>query len=211
MKKQVVITIVGILVMFTVIFLYNREPEVEQHPTLTASAQMPDFYLKNVGHYEEHERHSMSSYNLEKAIASIWKLEKDVDEKSFQKLEEAIKRLEVIHHSILEDSVDAQNMRATFDYTLNNLAHAELEIAEMYAETNQMDKANIAVKYAQIHIKNAMLFHNPFWQADSVQLAIEKQVFDEMDSLIDNQSISPVEYVMELDKLIKEVDQVMKK
>ena len=211
MKKQVVIIIGGIIVMFMIFFLFNRKPEIEEHPTLSASAQMPDYYLKNVKHYEEEDRHEISAYNLEKAIASIWKLEKDVDEESFQKLEKAIKRLETIHHSILEDSVDIQNMRVAFDYALNNLAHAELEIAEMYAETNHMDKANIAVKHAQLHIKNAMLFHNPFWEADSVQLAIEKHVFEEMENLLENVSVSPIEYTLSLDKMIKEIDQIIEK
>jgi hypothetical protein len=210
-KQQVSIIVIGIFVLFAIFYMYNREPEIEQHPTLNAAAKMPDFYLKNVEHYEEEDRHEISAFNLEKAIESIWKLEQDVNQESFQNLEQVIERLEEIHRRIVQDSVETHTMKSTFEYALNNLAQSELEIAEMYAETNNLDKANIAVKYAQLHIKNAMLFHNPFWRADSVQLGLEKQVFLEMDSLIDNESVSPVEYTMTLDKMIKQIDEIIKK
>lgn len=211
MKKLPVFITVGIVIIFVIFYVFNRTPEINKHPTLTASAQMPDFYLKNVEYYEEKERHEMSAFNLEKAIESIWKLEQDVDQESFQKLENVVKKLEQLHASILQDSVDMSEMRTTFENALNNLVHAELEISEMYAETNHMNEANIALKYAQLHVKNAMLFHHSLWMGDGEQLAIEKHVFEEMDSLIDNTSISPIDYALALDKIIKEVDQIIEK
>ncbi|WP_420577472.1 hypothetical protein [Ekhidna sp.] len=210
-KQQVAIIVIGIFALFAIFYFYNQEPEIEQHPTLSAAAKMPDYHLKNVAHYEEEERHEMSAFSLEKAIESIWKLEKDVDDESFQKLEESISRLEEVHRSIVKDSISSIDLRSTFEYALNNLAHAELEIAEMYAETNQMEKANIALRYAQLHIKNAMLFHSPYWGSDSVQLAIEKHVFEEMDSLLVNKAVSPVNFTMTVNKMIKEVDQIIEK
>lgn len=193
-----------------VLLLLSETKEDKEHPTLNESATMPDEYLKNVKYYAEQDRHEMSAYNLEKAIAAIWKLEGDVDEESFEMLENAVDRLEEIHKSILLNSFDSKEMSAAFEFSLNNLAHAELEISEMYAETNHMEKAKTALKYAQLHIKNAMLFHDSYWDNDFLHYAIEKRVFLEMDSLLQNESFSPMKYSLELDKMIKEVDEILK-
>ncbi len=206
MKKQYV-WIVGLVIIITIgFYLVDRLDGEYNHPTLNEDARMPDAYLKNVQFYEESDRHEMSAYNLEKAIASIKKIESDVDTKSSKILGDATNKLEQIRKSILLDSINKNDMKATFELSLNSLAHAELEISEMYAEINQIDKAKIALKYAQLHIKNAMLLHNPYWETDSTRLSIEKNVFLEMDSLISNVSYSPIKYSLELDKMIKEVD-----
>lgn len=165
MKKQIIWIIIGVVTLF-VIFYFIGDKQTPDNPTLNKSAQMPDEYLKSVEYYEQQDRHSMSAFNLEKAIQSIWKLEADVDDESFTKLENAIQRLEEVHKSIIRDSVDTRQLRSAFEFALNNLAHAELEVAEMYAETNHLDQADIALKYAKLHIKNAMLFHNPYWDSN---------------------------------------------
>ncbi|GAB4241588.1 MAG: hypothetical protein Tsb0034_18720 [Ekhidna sp.] len=208
MKKQIVWIIMGVIALFAIIYFVGQE-RTPDNPTLNSSAQMPDKYLKSVDYYEQQDRHEMSAFNLEKAIEAIWKLESDVDDESFEKLENAVKRLEEVHRSILRDSVDARELRSAFEFALNNLAQAELEVAEMYAETNHLDQADIALKYAKLHIKNAMLFHNPYWDANPNKLAIEKQVFMQMDSLIKNKAVSPVEYTLALDKMIKEIDEII--
>ncbi len=208
MKKQIIWIIIAVVALFVIIYFVGLERSPD-HPTLTSAAQMPDEYLKRVDYYEREDRHFMSAYNLEKAIEAIWKLEGDVDNESFQKLENAVNRLEEVHAHILRDSVDTRQLQSAFEFALNNLAHAELEVAEMYAETNHLDQADIALKYAKLHIKNAMLFHNPYWDANPGKLAIEKQVFMEIDSLIQNKAVSPVEYTIALDKMIKEVDKLI--
>ena len=210
MKKQIIWIIIGVVTLFVIIYFVGRE-QTPNHPTLNSSALMPDEYLKNVDYYEQEDRHSLSAFNLEKAIQSIWKLETDVDDESFAKLEDAIQRLEEVHKSIIRDSIDTRHLRSAFEFALNNLAYAELEVAEMYAETNHLDQADIALKYAKLHIKNAMLFHNPYWDANPSKLAIEKQVFMEIDSLVENKAISPVEYTLALDKMIKEIDEIIEK
>lgn len=208
MKKQIIWIIIGVVTLFVIIYIVGEE-QTPDHPTLNKSAQMPDEYLRNVDYYEQEDRHAMSAFNLERAIQSIWKLERDVDDESFAKLENAVKRLEEVHKRILGDSVDTRELRSVFEFALNNLAHAELEIAEMYAETNHLDQADIALKYAKLHIKNAMLFHNPYWDSNPQKLAIEKQVFMEIDSLIKNKAVSPVAYTLALDKMIKEIDEII--
>jgi len=210
MKKQYIWILVAVVMANFVLLLFSEPKEDKKHPTLNEAATMPDEYLKNVKYYEEQERHEMSAYSLGKAIAAIYKLEGDVDSESFQMLENSVDRLEEIHKSILLNSLNSKEMSAAFEFSLNNLVHAELEISEMYAETNHMDQAKTALKYAQLHIKNAMLFHDSYWDNDSVHYAIEKQVFLEMDSLLKNESFSPMKYSLEIDKMIKQGDEILK-
>jgi hypothetical protein len=210
MKKRTIL-IIGVAAVFAIIYISLGDQGGPKHPTLNESARLPDEYLKNVAYYEQSERHENSANSLEKAVAAIREIESDVDNESFEKLEHAIARLQNLHQAILKSSLSTQEMRSTFEYVLNSLTHAELEVSEMYAETNHLDKANLALKYAQLHVKNAILFHNEFWGKDTEQLAIEKHVFREMDSLLENEAVSPVEYIFALDKMMKEVDEVIDK
>lgn len=207
--KKVIYVITAIVVLFIVIMFINKGQYTDEHPTLNETARMPDQFLKNSNDYLAEDRLKESAISLERAIASIWKIERDVDTESFEKLEAAIKDLEAVHHAMVADSLESVNMNRTFEYTLDNLARAELEIAELYAETNKMENANIALKYAQLHIKNAMLFHKIYKDTDTVQLAMEKRILDQMKSLSDSTEVSPVEYVLELDRMIKEIDQIL--
>ena len=86
--------------------------------------------------YEEMARHDRSAYSLEQAIQAIWKLEKDVDDESFDRLEHTIHKLEEVHKHILRDSIPSSEMLKAFEYALGNLAHAELEVAEKYSKSN---------------------------------------------------------------------------
>ena len=208
MKKQIIGIILGASVLFLIIYMVGQG-QTPDHATLSDSAILPDKYLRNVEYYEDRDRHDVSAFNIERAIKSIWKLENDVDDESFERLENSINMLEQVRKHILRDSIDTKQLRSAFEYALNNLAHTELEVAEMYAETNHLDQSGIALKYAKIHIKNAMLFHNPYWDSNDQKLAIEKQVFLEIDSLLNVEAVSPVDYTLALDKMIKEIDEII--
>lgn len=207
MKKEYIIIVGAILTLFVIFSIVGYE-ETPDHPTLNQSAIMPDKYMEDVTYYEKMERYDKSADNLEHAIKAIWKIQADVDEESFDRLEDVIVRLERLHSKLVKDSIHMNFMKEDFNYALHNLAHAELEIAEMYAETNDMDKATLALKYAQLHIKNAMLYHNPYWSDDNAQenMVVERRIFSELDSLINTESASVADNVLYIDKIIKEVD-----
>ena len=207
-KRRIWIDAGFILTFVVILYLGGKQQRDARYSTLNADAVMPDEYLLNVAYYEEHERHAKSASNLEQAIQSIWKLEAEVDDESFEKLEAAIQRLEQIHKKIMRGSVDPHELKIAFEYALNNLAYAELKIAEICIETDHLDEANLAIKYGQLHIKNAILFHDDSI-GDTVQLAIEEHVFDEMDSLLKNQIISSVQQTTLVEKMIKEVDVII--
>jgi hypothetical protein len=208
MNKENVLTIGGIVILFVIISVLGGSPNKE-HPTLTEAAVMPDKYLENVSYYEKLERYDRSAASLEKAIGAIWKIQADVNEESFYDLEGVIERLEAAHSRISKDSVPMNMLNDDFNYALTNLAKAELEIAEMYAEVHSMKKAKLALKYAQLHIKNAMLYHAPVWQDSQGNLAVEEKIFLEIDSLIAYDDDFVAEYVLKIDHIMKEVDQLI--
>jgi uncharacterized protein YdcH (DUF465 family) len=208
MNKENLITIAGIAVIFVIISLVGNSKNSE-HPTLNEAALLPDKYLENVSYYEKLERFDKSAMSLGKAIEAIWKIQLDVDDDSFNHLEEVIRRLEAAHSRISKDSAHMSKLNEDFNYALTNLAKAELEIAEMYAEVHSMKKAKLALKYAQLHIKNAMLYHAPVWQESKQNLAVEENVIIEIDSLITSDVEFVADYVLKIDQVMKEVDQLI--
>lgn len=191
--------------------LPGRLGYVSEHPTLGKEASQPDIHMKNVGHYLKSEEMERSVFHLQKAIASIKKIETDVDLESVEGLDQAILELEKVNDEFWNDTIDVNHMYRAFEFTLNNLAHAELEVSEMYAETNQEDRSKLALKYAQMHVRNALLFQKAIYNPSSDHTQIEQHVFLELDSLIANESLSSVELSMKIDHIIKEVDGLIAK
>lgn len=210
MKKRYIFAIFILGAFYSLLYFWNKgERENELYPAIHNAAVDPDDYLIEAQKYEALLRHDKSAYSIEKAIQAIWRLEKNMDDESFDRLEKTIERLESVHRHIMRDSVPSDELLKTFEYALGNLAHAELEVAERYAASNQPEVARTALRYAQLHIKNALLFHNPGIQEDSFQLAMEARLFDRMDQLLKQENLSHEEYTASLDELIKEVDLII--
>ena len=208
MKKNIIIAIAVVVGFYLILYFWNQENNSEkQHPTIHSSAAKPDDFLMEAKDYEEMARHDRSAYSLEQAIQAIWKLEKDVDDESFDRLEHTIHKLEEVHKHILRDSIPSSEMLKAFEYALGNLAHAELEVAEKYSKSNQTSKAKTALKYAQVHVKNALLLHH---SEDSTRQS-GLHLLHEMDSLFGLESLSDPENTASLDQLIKEVDALVSK
>jgi len=202
-----------LVVIIIIIYLYptgaSEGGDQSGNPTLSNQAVYIDTYFRNIAFYSDKNRNDESALNIRKAIKTIKELQADVDDQSYERLESSLDELENIQDAILEDSLDPGKMSSSFEFVLNNLARIELEISEIYAETNQIETAQIALKYAQAHIKNAILFHSKLEGSNEEQLVIEQKVFSEMDSLLENNRISPVAYTLMLDKMIQEVDSLL--
>ena len=206
MKKNVLIGLIVVFAFYGILYFWNREEKtMKKHPTIHSSAAKPDDFLLEAKDYEEMKRHDKSVYSIEQAIQSIWGLENDVDDESFERLEQTISKLEKVHRRILRDSIPSQELLTAFEYALGNLAHAELEVAEKYSKSNQTAEAKAALKYAQVHIKNALLLH----QADDSTKSTELHLLKEMDSLFSLKSLSDPKNTEVLDHLIKEVDELI--
>jgi hypothetical protein len=201
-----ILTAIGIMLALYIPHQFRYEAK---HPSLNEEADFPDIYFKNVKHYAKENRYERSVYHLEQAINSIRKIETDIDDGSINLLEDAILDLEIVQNELLGDSLKDKDMLNAFEKTLNTLALAELKVSEMYAETNHRDLANMALKHAYLHIKNAMLFENSIWFEDSMHLEIEKHVYYELDSLLENQTISPIELADKINTIIVEIDRLI--
>lgn len=206
MKKNILIAVFVIAGFYALLYFWNQDRKSEiQHPTINNAAAKPDDFLIEAKNYEEMARHDKSAYSIEQAIQAIWKLENDVNDESFERLEQTITKLEIVHRKILRDSIPSEELLKSFEYALGNLAHAELEVAEQYFKSNQTEKTKSALRYAQLHIKNALLLHHTDDSAKQTELHLLK----EMDSLFSLKNLSDPANTASLDKILKEVDQLI--
>lgn len=209
MKKSFiyVLIIAGFYAMLY--FWGEEEKKADQHPEIHSAAAKPDNYLLEAKDYEEGSLHGKSAIRLEQAIQAIWRLEKGMDEESFDHLEHAVAKLEDIHRKIMRDSIPSEELLAALEYTLNNLAFVELEVAQKYAQSNQSVETKTALKYAQLHLKNVLVLHNPNVVEDSVLLNSEIRLLEEIDSLLSVKNPNQNEYASSLEKLLGEVDVII--
>ncbi|MEQ9405639.1 MAG: hypothetical protein RIM99_18765 [Cyclobacteriaceae bacterium] len=203
MKTRYLFYILGTVLVFFTLFLFNKDNVVDQHPSLSVEAERPDIYLRNAAHYAFEHDYDRSLYHLDKAIEAIRKIESDVDLQSVELLDGAISRLQNVREKFIADSTMTGDMYSEFEFSLNALAHAELRVSEMYAETNHREFATMALKHARLHLKNAI------WFGDESFQQVENNVFLEIDSLIQNDALSPVELTSKIDRIIIELDKLL--
>lgn len=209
MKKFIIITVL-LVGFFATLYYWNQyEKSSEQHPAIHSAAGKPDDYLLEVKDYEDKHRHNKSAIKIEQAIQAIWKLEKDVDDDSFERLEQTIAKLEMVHRRILRDSIPYPELILALEYALNNLAHVELEVAANYSASNQSNETKSALKYSQLHIKNALILHNPNVLKDSILLNSEVSLLNQIDSLLNMENFDQPDYTASLDKLITQLDDII--
>ena len=209
--KKFIWYLVALIIITLALVLPGKLGYVSDHPTLNQRAEEPDIHIKNVWHYMRTEEMERSVFHLQKAIASIKAIESDADLESVEGLDRAIVELERVNDELSKDSINLSMIYRAFDYTLNNLAHAELEVSEMYAETNQEDRSKLAMRYAQMHVRNALLFQQAVYEPNSEHVKIEQHVFQELDSLISSERLSSAELTLKIDHIIKEVDELLAK
>lgn len=177
-----------------------------KHPTLNYVAEEPDIHIRNVGRYLEDGEIPRSIHHLKKAIETIREIESDVDSDNCECLDEAVEKLELVYADMENGEVNLNYMYETFELTLNSLAHAELEVSEQYAQKNEQKRAKRALGFAQMHIRNSLLIQKNLYDEPSEHSIIELRVMDEIDSLIENESISQVELTLKIGQIKDEVD-----
>jgi tetratricopeptide (TPR) repeat protein len=201
-----ILSAIGVIL---ILILPGKLNYVGMHPSLSSEAQRPDIYFNNVAYYLKEKSFDRSLKHLDKAIASIQKIKNDLNAESKERLDGAIDKLEILRSELMKDSVLTDKMKGTFEYALNTLACAELNISEMYTESDQRKLANIALKHAQLHLKNAMTFKGTDWNDPNEHRKIEMHVFLEVDSLLENQWITQAHYSARLDHILDEMNQLI--
>lgn len=174
------------------------------HTSLNDHNLETDFYLRNAQYYMKENAYERSVFHIENAKKSLRELEDDIDLGSVEQIETAIHELDEIEAELLNDSLVTENMYSAFSRALQTISIAELRVSEKYAESNKMDISMVALKYAKLHLKNAINFSNLPNRKHGLEIYIE------MDSLIRSPTSSPSDLAGKIDHLIKELDVMIK-
>ncbi|MFT6866456.1 MAG: HEPN domain-containing protein [Cyclobacteriaceae bacterium] len=175
----------------------------DDHVSLNDANLNADMFLKNARLFAKEGAYDRSLFHLQSAVKSLKNLELDVDVESSEYVETAIEQLEDIERELLTDSLKSDDMNAAFSNTMNIISLAELRVSEKYADSNNHDMAIVALKYARLHIKNALDYPN------LPNRKLEMHIYYELDSLIKSPEISPVEIDLKIDHMIQELDQLV--
>ncbi len=208
--KKLLIGIAILIAFVTTLYIWDQSNKQEaQHPTINHQAAEPDNFLLEALDNEEEHRHHKSAIKLENAIQAIWKLESDVDSVNFERLEQTIKKLESAHRKILRDSITNDELLIALKLALGNLTHVELATAAKYSESNQPVETRAAIRYAKLHLKNALILQKSGPTQDSILYRSEIQLLGQIDRLLRHEDLSPTEYSESIDKMIGEIDKVL--
>lgn len=199
MKSNILLFLLFLVAMTAVVYVAFRASEY-MNPTLSSQAVSPDLHLQNIKKYMKEHDQARSILHLDKAIAAIKVIETDVDIHSGEVLENAVHELEEVRPILLGEEADMGEVSTAISRTLAALSFAELRVSESYAETNKLKVANKALRYAKIHLKNAMIF------SDGLLRDRELHIYQEMDSLLKHPEMYSVDVVFKMDQMIGELE-----
>ncbi len=208
--KKILIVLAIFVAFLTTLYIWDQSiKHGVQQPTIHELAVKPDNFLLEALDSEDKHLHKRSAIKIELAIEAIWKLEPDLDAKNFERLEQTIKKLELVHRKIIRDSIPNEELLNVLNYALGNLTYVELEVAAKYTESNQTRETRAAIKYARLHLQNALILHKSSVTDDDDLLASEIELLDEIDSLLNRDNLSQSDYSTSLDKMISDCDKIL--
>lgn len=167
---------------------------------LTGQAVDPDLLLSNSRTYVKEHAYGRSLENLDMAINSIRDIEGDLDEESTQLLEEAIRDLELVKQELQGDSLNLNDLNISYSEALNALTEIEIKVTKALLKTDHNHEAMVALKYGMVHLKNTLKY------TQGAKKDYEIHIYEEIDSLLENKSISNEEMIQKLTKIELELD-----
>lgn len=189
-----------IVVVFGGLYLYTKWREETQLALLTEEAVKPDLLLDYTKLYLKEDAYDRSLSQLDYAIAAIRNIEADLDDESNRILEVSIKDLEKVKMEMEMDSLVTEDLNIAFSKALNALTLAELKISEVLIKSDHPRDAIVALKYGMYHVKNALKY------SEGSKKEYEIHIYEEIDSLLDNRSLSQQEMIDRLEIMIAELD-----
>ncbi len=200
MKTKGVQYFVMIVVLFGGLYGYTKWREETEIALLTEEAVKPDLLLDYSTYNLREHAYEKSLSQLDQAIEAIRNIEADLDDESKRLLELSIVDLEKIRMEMESDSLVREDLDAAFSKALNALTIAELKVSEILISEHHSRDALIALKYGMYHVKNALKY------SDGSKKEYEMHIYEEMDSLLENRSLSEAEMVERLERMIAELD-----
>ncbi|WP_424963656.1 hypothetical protein [Ekhidna sp.] len=194
MRKLLLIPL-GFIAFFSALYLADQYNKKNYHPTLNEYAEVPDRHLINS--IEQYLRNEIdkSLESMEQAIEAIWILEKDMNGVAAIRAEKVAASLEQLHKKMVEHSIERGVLLKVFEYSMNNLAYAEILVSQEYANNSKTSEAKKALHFAKSHILNNNIFFERIEDSP-------KPLINRMDSLLKMERISDYEYL----SLLSEID-----
>lgn len=202
MNKGVTYLIILVIVFggFVIITRYidNSKPAL-----LSAKATRPDLLLDNSKYYLKEHAYDRSLEQLDDAIKSIREIEADLDDESKRILEISISELELVRKEMELDSLVTEDLNKAFMDALNALTIAELKISEVLLQHDHPKDAIVALKYGMYHVKHALKY------SSGEKKEYEIHIYQELDSLLEDDSLTEEEMIERLEEMIGELDMLV--
>jgi len=185
-------------VMYGIQYLLPDKPK-----PLSDDAINPDIHFRNSRAYVKDHAYDRSIMHLNDAIKAMREIEADLDKESQELLEEAIVDLVVIRKELEGDSLDIDDMNTVYSEALNALTEAEVKVTKALLENDQAKDAKLALKYGMLHLKNTLKY------TQGEKKDYEIHIYEEIDSLLENEHLSHDEMMKKLDHIIYELDSLL--
>lgn len=156
--KKLIIVLAVLVSFFTALYLADQHNKRNTHPTLNEFAELPDRHLINSIEYYFRNEKQKGIESIEKAIETIWVLEKDMEKDALFVAENVASTLEQFHKMLLEGEVERALFLNVFEYSMNNLAYSELLVSKEYAVQSETENAKKALHLAKSHLLNINIF-----------------------------------------------------
>lgn len=199
MNKGILYFII-MIVVFGGFALYTKVLDDSKPALLTEQAVEPDLLLDNSKFYLKEHAYERSLDQLDQAINAIREIELDLDEESKRILEYSIAELELVRKEMEMDSLVTEDLNEAFSDALNALTIAELKISEILLQQNHPKDALVALKYGMYHVKHALKY------SQGEKKEYEIHIYQEIDELLENNTLSEAEMIEKLEAMIHELD-----
>ncbi len=188
------------ILVFGSFALYTKVLDDSKPALLTEQAVEPDILLDNSKFYMKEHAYDRSLEQLDQAIKSIREIELDLDEESKRILEYSISELELVRTEMEMDSLVTEDLNKAFSDALNALTIAELKISEILLQQDHPKDAIVAMKYGMYHVKHALKY------SQGEKKEYEIHIYEEIDALLENDSLTDAEMIEKLEAMIHELD-----
>lgn len=199
MSKGALYFIIMILV-FGSFAIYTKVLDKSKPALLTEQAVEPDLLLDNSKFYLKEHAYERSLDQLDGAIKAIREIELDLDAESRRILEFSISELELVRTEMEMDSLVTEDLNEAFSDALNALTIAELKVSEILLKQNHPKDALVALKYGMYHVKHALKY------SQGEKKEYEIHIYQEIDELLEDNSLSEEEMIEKLEAMIHELD-----
>lgn len=199
MSKGALYFIIMVLV-FGSFAVYTKILDKSKPALLTEQAVEPDLLLDNSKFYLKEHAYERSLDQLDGAIKAIREIELDLDEESRRILEFSISELELVRTEMEMDSLVTEDLNEAFSDALNALTIAELKVSEILLKQNHPKDALVALKYGMYHVKHALKY------SQGEKKEYEIHIYQEIDELLEDNSLSEEEMIEKLEAMIHELD-----